>query len=129
MPEYSVTIKHAGRTYPLKLNTDGPAIDFKQSVYEVTGVPVDRVKIMVKGGVLKDDHDWSKAGIKEGQTLMVIGAAGPLPKAPEKPTVFLEDMDDEDLAGAVSIGYRGSLYFQIGLSISPVSSSRLPLAC
>jgi ubiquitin carboxyl-terminal hydrolase 14 len=101
MPEYSINIKHAGRTYPLKVNTDAPPTDFKQAVYEATGVPVDRVKIMVKGGVLKDDHDWSKAGIKEGQTIMVIGAAGPLPKAPEKPTVFLEDMDDAELASAV----------------------------
>jgi len=100
MPEIPVNIKHAGRVYPLKVNTDAPATDFKQAVYEATGVPVDRVKIMVKGGVLKDDHDWSKAGIKEGQTLMVIGAAGPLPKAPEKPVVFLEDMDDAELASA-----------------------------
>ena len=37
-----------------------------------------------------DDHDWKKVAPKEGQTFMVIGAAGELPKPPEKPIVFLE---------------------------------------
>lgn len=101
MPVYSVTIKHAGRTHPLSLNTDLPAAAFKQAIYEATGVPVDRMKVMVKGGVLKED--WAKIQVKDNQSFMVIGAAGPLPKAPEKPIVFLEDMDDADLASAVSI--------------------------
>ena len=57
----------------------------------------------------QDDTDWSKMAIKEvrklcaymvetrthscslqGQTIMVIGAAGELPKPPPKPIVFLE---------------------------------------
>jgi len=33
---------------------------------------------------------------------MVIGAAGDLPKPPSTPVVFLEDMDDAELAQAVS---------------------------
>jgi len=33
---------------------------------------------------------WSKVAPKVGQTFMVIGAAGELPKPPEKPIVFLE---------------------------------------
>jgi ubiquitin carboxyl-terminal hydrolase 14 len=101
MPELSVTIKHAGKTYPLSLNTDLPPTVFKQIIYEATGVPADRMKVMVKGGVLKDDHDWNKAAIKPNSTITVIGAAGPLPQAPEKATVFLEDMDEADLASAV----------------------------
>jgi ubiquitin carboxyl-terminal hydrolase 14 len=56
----------------------------------------------------------------QGQTFMVIGAAGELPKPPEKPIVFLEgtkfirdpchhlsilyvDMDDSELAEAVRL--------------------------
>ena len=35
-------------------------------------------------------------------TFMVIGAAGELPKPPEQPVKFLEDMDDAELANAVS---------------------------
>ena len=33
---------------------------------------------------------WTKVAPKAGQTFMVIGAAGELPKPPEKPIVFLE---------------------------------------
>lgn len=36
---------------------------------------------------------------------MVIGAAGELPKPPEKPIVFLEDMDDAELAKAVRLSF------------------------
>jgi ubiquitin carboxyl-terminal hydrolase 14 len=33
---------------------------------------------------------------------MVIGAAGELPKPPAEPIKFMEDMDDAELANAVS---------------------------
>jgi len=59
------------------------------------------MKVMIKGGILKDDTDWKKVAPKTGQTFTVIGAAGELPKPPEKPIVFLEDMDDSAMAEAV----------------------------
>ncbi|KAF8968863.1 hypothetical protein BDZ97DRAFT_1798491 [Flammula alnicola] len=86
-----VHIKHAGKTYDLQLDPDLPPAVFKDTVYNATGVPTDRMKVMVKGGVLKDDSSWKKIGPKEGQTFMVIGAAGELPKPPPKPVVFLEE--------------------------------------
>ncbi|KAL1549730.1 deubiquitinating enzyme [Salvia divinorum] len=46
---------------------------------------------MVKGGLLKDDSDWSKAGVKEGQKLMMMGTAGEIVKAPEKGPIFAEE--------------------------------------
>ncbi|KLT39995.1 cysteine proteinase [Cutaneotrichosporon oleaginosum] len=106
----NVTIKHAGKSYPIDVDVAAPATAFKQSIYEVTGVPTDRMKVMVKG-ILKDDADMSKLGLKPGQVINVIGTAGPLPEAPKKPVVFLEDMDDSELAlstrtppGLVNIG-------------------------
>ncbi|KAF7977861.1 hypothetical protein HWV62_2380 [Athelia sp. TMB] len=102
MSPLNVHVKHAGKTYDLPLDPDQPASVFKDAVYQVTGVPTDRMKVMIKGGTLKDDTDWKKVGPKENQTFMVIGAAGPLPKAPEKATVFLEDMDDSELAEALA---------------------------
>ncbi|PCH43146.1 cysteine proteinase [Wolfiporia cocos MD-104 SS10] len=103
MAPLAVKIKHAGKVLDVQLDPDQPATVFKEAVYQVTGVPPDRMKVMIKGGVLKDDTDWKKVGPKEGQTFMVIGAAGELPKPPEKPVVFLEDMDDTALAEALSL--------------------------
>ncbi|KAJ7080028.1 hypothetical protein B0H15DRAFT_933364 [Mycena belliarum] len=101
MAPIAVNIKHAGKVYALNLDPDLPAKAFKEQVYQATGIPVDRMKVMVKTGVLKDDTPWQKINPKAGQTFMVIGAAGELPKPPEKPVVFLEDMDDTELAEAV----------------------------
>jgi hypothetical protein len=53
MSPLAVHIKHAGKVYDLQLDPDLPASVFKDAVYQVTGVPPDRMKVMVKGGVLK----------------------------------------------------------------------------
>lgn len=93
-----IKVKHNGKLHDITLDTSSPATQFKQSIYEKTGVPADRMKVMVKGGMLKDDHDLTKIGAKPGQTFMVIGTAGELPKAPEGPITFIEDMTDSELA-------------------------------
>ncbi len=55
-----VNIKHAGKTLAVVLDVEQPPSAFKNAVYQATGVPVERMKIMVKGGVLKvntgDEH-------------------------------------------------------------------------
>ncbi|KAF4568262.1 deubiquitinating enzyme [Pleurotus pulmonarius] len=103
MAPIPVHIKHAGKTHNVNLDVEQLPVVFKQSIYELTGVPVDRMKVMIKGGVLKDDTPWKKVAPKEGQTFMVIGTAGELPKPPEKATVFLEDMDESELASSVAM--------------------------
>lgn len=102
MAPFKVTVKHAGKVHEVQLSTDLPPAAFKDAIYQVTGVPVDRMKVMAKGVVIKDDTPWKKVAPKEGQTFTVIGAAGELPKPPEKPIVFLEDMDDAELAEALA---------------------------
>ncbi|KAF8654777.1 hypothetical protein AX16_003432 [Volvariella volvacea WC 439] len=108
MAPLRVHIKHSGKIYDVDLDPDQPPTVFKEAIYQVTGVPLDRMKVMVKGGVLKDDAAWKKIGPKAGQTFMVIGAAGELPKPPPKPVIFLEDMDDAELAEALAkpVGLR-----------------------
>ncbi|RDB23339.1 Ubiquitin carboxyl-terminal hydrolase 6 [Hypsizygus marmoreus] len=105
MAPLPVQIKHAGKVYDVQLDPDLPPAVFKDAVYQVTGIPVDRMKVMVKGG---DDSSWKKIGPKAGHTFMVIGAAGELPKPPAKPVVFIEDMDDAELAEALAkpVGLR-----------------------
>ena len=49
------------------------------------GVAPERQKVMVKGGMLKDDQEWAKAGIKPGAKLMMMGTADAVPQAPHRP--------------------------------------------
>ncbi|KAK6148700.1 hypothetical protein DH2020_016225 [Rehmannia glutinosa] len=86
--------------------TQSPYV-FKCQLYDLTGVPPERQKIMVKGGLLKDDADWSKVGVKEGQKLMMMGTADEIVKAPEKGPVFAEDMPEEELV--VAVGHSAGL--------------------
>jgi ubiquitin carboxyl-terminal hydrolase 14 len=49
----AIKIKHAGKTYELTVDTTAPGSTFKQQVFELTGVEPSKVKIVVKGGMLK----------------------------------------------------------------------------
>lgn len=60
MAPFKVHIKHAGNKYDLELDPDKPPLAFKEAVYRSTGVPIDRMKIMVKGGVLKVCQGFSE---------------------------------------------------------------------
>ena len=53
MAPLNVHIKHAGKTHDVLLDTDRPPIAFKEAIYQVTGVPPERMKVMIKGGMLK----------------------------------------------------------------------------
>lgn len=53
MAPLQVHIKHAGKTYDVQLDPDLPPAAFKDAVYLITGVPPDRMKVMIKGGMLK----------------------------------------------------------------------------
>ncbi|KAI9495561.1 hypothetical protein BDB00DRAFT_937625 [Zychaea mexicana] len=104
MPIVNVNIKWSGKKFEnIELDTDESPELFKSQIYSQTGVPPERQKIMVKGGMLKDTTDLNKLSLKNGQTLMMMGTAGELPKPPEKPTQFLEDMTDAEKAEALDI--------------------------
>uniref|UniRef100_M8BU50 Ubiquitin carboxyl-terminal hydrolase n=1 Tax=Aegilops tauschii TaxID=37682 RepID=M8BU50_AEGTA len=73
----------------IEIDTSQPPMVFKTQLYTLTGVPPERQKIMVKGGILK------------GQKLMMIGTADEIVKAPEKGPVFVEDLPEEEQAAAL----------------------------
>ncbi len=60
MEPLKVHIKHAGKKHDVVLYPEKPPVAFKEAVYQVTGVPVDRMKVMVKGGVLKVCRNFRK---------------------------------------------------------------------
>ena len=92
MAPIKVHIKHAGKKHDLELHPEQPPLAFKEAVYQLTGVPIDRMKVMVKGGVLKvlqdlqsyiegnltfsyqDDSNWEKIGPKEVRVILSVSA-------------------------------------------------------
>ncbi|XVF05878.1 hypothetical protein REPUB_Repub05bG0211100 [Reevesia pubescens] len=85
-----------------------PPYVFKCLLYYLTGVPPERQKIMVKGGLLKDDADWSSVGVKQRKKLMMMGTADEVFKAPEKGTVFIEDLSEEEQVVALALPQRST---------------------
>ena len=53
MAPLAVKIKHAGKTHDVQLDPELPAAAFKDAIYQKTGVPPERMKVMIKGGMLK----------------------------------------------------------------------------
>ncbi|KZV31826.1 Ubiquitin-specific protease 6 [Dorcoceras hygrometricum] len=104
----TVSVKWQKELFPkVEIDTSQPPYLFKCQLYDLTGVPPERQKIMVKGGLLKDDADWAKVGVKEGQKLMMMGTADEVIKAPEKGPVFAEDMPEEEQV--VAVGHSAGL--------------------
>lgn len=86
----------------IDIDVSEPPSVFKAQLFALTGVPPERQKIMVKGGTLKDDADWTKLNIKDGHTFMMMGTAGEnVPLAPVERTVFMEDLSDAEAASLV----------------------------
>ncbi|XAR67647.1 Ubiquitinyl hydrolase 1 [Bertholletia excelsa] len=105
----TVSVKWQKETFPaVEIDTSQPPYVFKCQLYDLTGVPPERQKIMVKGGLLKDDDDWSKLGVKEGQKLMMMGTADEVVKAPEKAPVFMEDLPEDEQV--VACGHTAGLF-------------------
>ena len=90
-------VEFADAQYDVSMNLDGTGLDFKRAIADVTHVPPERQKVLIKGGLLKDDTPLGKVGARAGQQFMVLGAVGELPKAPEKPVQFLEDLPEDEL--------------------------------
>ncbi|KAL2913571.1 deubiquitinating enzyme [Polyrhizophydium stewartii] len=103
-----ISVKWSGQKYPVDVDAAQTGLVLKTQLFSLTGVAPDRQKIMVKGGMLKDETPLASLGLKDGQQLMMMGTAGELPKAPEKPVVFMEDMTDAQIAQAVRPAKLGS---------------------
>lgn len=76
---------------------------FKTQLFTLTGVPLERQKLMAKGGwkgILKDDADLSSAAtITPGLQIMLMGSADVV-AAPKVQTLFKEDLKEEELAAS-----------------------------
>ncbi|KDD75798.1 ubiquitin carboxyl-terminal hydrolase [Helicosporidium sp. ATCC 50920] len=91
----------------VEIDTAQPPLVFKHQLYSLCGVPAERQKILgLKGGLLKDDADWDKLGLREGQCLTLMGTADAVPEAPQHAQAFVEDLpeDEQDHSGLGKYG-------------------------
>ncbi|KAI3641415.1 hypothetical protein MIR68_000545 [Amoeboaphelidium protococcarum] len=101
-----VSVKWSGKKFDdleLNLNESG-ALEFKGVLYSLTGVEVERQKILIKGvGQLKDDTDLTNAKIKDGDTFMMMGtpAEKRLNESEVQKVTFIEDLSDSEIATVV----------------------------
>lgn len=94
---FTVNIKNSGKTYPLELSPADTGLVFKQKLQNLTKIPIDRQKILLKTGQLKDDDIVESLKLKQNQTIMVLGSPElNLPIAPIN-NVFLEDLNESSL--------------------------------
>jgi ubiquitin carboxyl-terminal hydrolase 14 len=103
----SVTVKWQKESYSVDIDLSKPPSVFKTQLFSLTGVPPERQKIIgFKGGLLKDDADWSAAGAKDGLKLTMMGTAAKAPTAPQKEQIFLEDLpvEEQDTTGLSKYG-------------------------
>ena len=70
-----LSVKWGKESHSVEVDPEMPGLVFKNQLYSLTGVPPERQKIMVKGGLLKDDTDLGKLNLKAGQKLIMMGTA------------------------------------------------------
>lgn len=79
----------------VEVDLEEPPEMFKIQLMSLTGVPIERQKVLTKGGRL-GDNEWGKAVLKDGMTIMMMGTAevATLPDKAEEPQ-FVEDLPEQ----------------------------------
>eukprot|EP00033_Pygsuia_biforma_P002820 GCRY01003114.1.p1 GENE.GCRY01003114.1~~GCRY01003114.1.p1 ORF type:complete len:454 (+),score=121.39 GCRY01003114.1:200-1561(+) len=83
---------------------------FKKTIENLTGVPAERQKILIKGhsGFLKDSVDLTKLNLTDGQLVTMMGTAAVLKEKPKDMDVAQEKKEEtqdiEPYAGLANLG-------------------------
>ncbi|ERL92273.1 ubiquitin carboxyl-terminal hydrolase 14 [Dendroctonus ponderosae] len=103
MPQYKVKVKWGKESYQVDVNTDERPELFKGQIFTLTGVLPERQKVMIKGITLKDD-EWGNFKLKDNVTVLLMGSKEEdVPKEPVEKTVFVEDMNESELATVLDL--------------------------
>lgn len=99
MSSLNIVVSHKGKKYDVEVDTESTGETFKYQLFSLTGVEPERQKILVKGGQLKDDTVMSAVGLKQGQTVMMMGTpGGGEVQRPAGKIKFIEDMTEAEAA-------------------------------
>lgn len=79
----------------VEVDLDESPESFKIQVMSLTGVPIERQKVIGKGGMVQNES-WGKVTLKQGMTVMVMGTADEamIPTKGEEPQ-FVEDLPEQ----------------------------------
>ncbi|XP_018330889.1 ubiquitin carboxyl-terminal hydrolase 14 [Agrilus planipennis] len=104
MSTFKVKVKWGKETYPdIEVNTAESPLLFKAQLFALTGVQPERQKVMLKGVTLKDT-DWDNFKLKDGAAVLLMGSKEEdVPKEPVEKTLFVEDMNESELATALDL--------------------------
>jgi hypothetical protein len=86
----------------VEVDMESPPELFKMQLFSLSGVPIERQKVIGKGGMVPNDS-WGKVTLKEGMTIMLMGSADKLPEPPKVDVQFLEDMPEEVYSQPIKI--------------------------
>lgn len=107
-----VSIKNAGKSYDIELDQQDTGLVLKQKIQELTLIPVERQKLLIKGGKLENDVVVSELNLDLSKPIMVLGTPDKnMPSKPVSKQVFLEDLNQNQLfsvshdpSGLVNLG-------------------------
>ena len=96
----AINVKWGKTTFKdIQVNLNAPVLTFREQLRELSNVPHDKQKIVVKGKQIKDDMDLNNVGLKAAMTIMMMGVAeGAGLKEPEAKVEFFEDLSPEEQA-------------------------------
>ncbi|KAH3767066.1 Ubiquitin carboxyl-terminal hydrolase 14, partial [Pelomyxa schiedti] len=97
MTTRNVVVKWGKTKLDLSVDLSDTYETFKAQLFALSGVPMERQKIMGFKGTPKDGTTLQSLGVKEGQVFMMIGSADSV-QAPSAKTVFVEDMAPSEVA-------------------------------
>ncbi|KAL8269518.1 hypothetical protein Esti_006561 [Eimeria stiedai] len=92
--EVQTTVKWGTKSFSVQIDPNEPLDVFQAQLYTLTGVPLERQKILCKGKTLKTDDDLRAAVSAGAVKLMLMGTAEDKieSKPPPEKTVFVEDL-------------------------------------
>ncbi|KAL8443729.1 hypothetical protein Emed_006587 [Eimeria media] len=92
--EVQATVKWGTKSFSVQIDLNEPFDVFQAQLYTLTGVPLERQKILCKGKTLKTEEDLKAAVSAGGVKLMLMGTAEDKieSKPPPEKTVFVEDL-------------------------------------
>eukprot|EP01063_Lacrimia_lanifica_P004754 TRINITY_DN12703_c0_g2_i1.p1 TRINITY_DN12703_c0_g2~~TRINITY_DN12703_c0_g2_i1.p1 ORF type:complete len:495 (+),score=274.39 TRINITY_DN12703_c0_g2_i1:59-1543(+) len=85
-------LKHEKTKHEIDVDVAAGMELMRAQIYGLTGVPIERQKIVIKGKELKDGDDLAAALPKDGLVAMLMGTAEAVPEKPKEVVQFIEDM-------------------------------------